>query len=138
MMDVLWTYYVKATMHCGKTIINYVYCSKTIIHYVYIMWNHNALWRSHNILCKMYIALWTKYVDMGMNKILVDHSLGILLCFFHSLFLFMMMNCIDYILYVLCTGYEPSNLDYGCYIMIISIMDRYRLLWYWQARKHII
>jgi hypothetical protein len=70
----------------------------------------------------MYTVLWTSYVQvMGMAKVLVDHSLGIMLYFSHSCFLFMIMNCIDY--NMLCTDCEPNKLDYGCDTMIMGIID---------------
>jgi hypothetical protein len=55
---------------------------------------------------------------MDMVKVLVDHSLGTMLCFCQSLFLFMIMNCIG----LLCTSYV---IDYGCYVMMMGIMDHY-------------
>ena len=55
-------------------------------------------------------------------KILVDHSLGIMMCFCLSLFLFMVMNLIKTIMYALCAGYESNKLDYVAHILIMGIM----------------
>ncbi len=66
---------------------------------------------------------------MEQVKDLVDHSQGIILCFCHSLFLFMIMNCIDIYMYRLCAGYKARKLGYGCHIMIMAIMDNYGPLW---------
>ncbi len=62
------------------------------------------------------------WIDYGHVKVLVGHSLEIMLCFYHSLFLFIIMNCIDYILYVLYTVYESSKLDYGFHVMIMDVI----------------
>jgi hypothetical protein len=63
---------------------------------------------------------------MGMVKVLVDQYLGIMVCFSRSLFHFMIMkfnmNCIDYIMYMLCTGLWMSYDDYGHYGPLWSIM----------------
>ena len=53
---------------------------------------------------------------MYMLKPLVDQCLWIMLCFCLSLFLFMVMNFIEYIMYELCTDYETGILDYVFHI----------------------
>jgi hypothetical protein len=67
-------------------------------------------------------------MEQVKDLVTVDHSQGIMLCFCHSLFLFMIMNCIDIYMFRLCAGFEASKLDYGCNILIIVIMDHYGVI----------
>ena len=59
-----------------------------------------------NRLCTVYVHAQT----------LVDQCLWIMLCFCLSLFLFMVMNFIEYIMYELCANYEIGILDYVFHI----------------------
>jgi hypothetical protein len=64
---------------------------------------------------------------MDMVRILVDHSLAIKLCFCPSLFLFMIMNFVDFIMPQFCAGYETGILDNVFHRLIMGIMDHYGL-----------
>ena len=65
-------------------------------------------------------SLWTKSAKLMEKKkpakLLVDQCLQIMLCFCLSLFLFMVMNFIEYIMYELCADYETGILDYVFHI----------------------
>jgi hypothetical protein len=51
--------------------------------------------------------------------------------------LFMVMNFIHFMMYEVC-GYEIVIVECIFHILIIGIMDHYRLLWYWSSKQHII
>jgi hypothetical protein len=83
----------------------------------------------------MHTILWTYYVQiMDMVKVIVDHSLGLMLCCWHSFIFFMVINFIDLMMHKLCPGYEICVLDFACHIMILGIMDHFGRLLYWSSK----
>ena len=68
-----------------------------------------------NLIKTIMYVLWADYesnkLDYVIHILIMDimviiDDYGILLCFCISLFLFMVTNFIDYVMYELCTGYE--------------------------------